>query len=234
MTLLNAAMAHFDRLQQRAGLSATVRRLGWIPLLLLAGWIDYLMPPEVASAPLYVLILIPIAFMEPLGICLAYSLFAAILYFSADVLSFPGTTRLVYPYWGALARLISFVLICSAISKLIGERRQLRLSEQALQEKGRELEEKNLALAQSLRELKRLQEQLLARERQAAIAETVHAASYEIERPLISISVYIEELLRLVKPGEEIHPLLEKVAERVRDTEGILKGIREVRKSRPD
>ncbi len=234
MTLLNAAMAHFDRLQQRVGLSPTLRRLGWIPLLLLVGWIDYLMPPEVASAPLYVLVLIPIAFMEPLGICLAYSLLAAILYFAADVLSFPGTIRLVYPYWRALARFISFVLIGSAISTLVGERRQLRLSQQALQEKARELEEKNLALEQTLRELKRLQEQLLARERQAAIAETVHAATYEIERPLTSISVYIEELLRLVKPHEEIHPLLEKIAERLRDTEGILEGIREVRKNRPD
>jgi signal transduction histidine kinase len=230
MTLLNAAISHFDRLQQRLGLSPTARRVGWIPLLLLAGWIDYLMPPEVASAPLYILILIPIAFMEPLGVCLAYSLLAAGLYFTADVLSTPATITQVYPYWRALARFISFVLISSAISKLVGERRQLRLSEQALQEKARELEEKNRALEQSLRELKKLQEQLLARERQAAIAETVHAATYEIERPLVSISVFAEELLRLVKPHEEIHPLLEKIVERVRDTERILQSIREVRR----
>ena len=230
MTLLNAAMAHLERAQQRLGLSSKARRAFWVLFLLLAGWIDYAMPPEVASAPFYLLALIPIGFTEPIWISLAYSLLAAIVYFGADVLSVPGTIMLVYPYWRALARLISFALISSSISQLVGERGRLRLSEQALQEKARELEEKNRALGQSLRELKKLQEELLARERQAAIAETVHAATYEVERPLTSISVYIEELLRLVKTHEDLHPLVEKIAERVGDIEGILKNIREVRK----
>jgi len=231
MPVLNYAIAHFERLQSRLGLSPKVRRVGWILFLLFVGWLDYSMPPEVASAPFYLVALIPIAFIEPIWACLAYSLLAAIIYFSADVLSLPGTITMIYPYWRAFARLISFTLISTAISLLIGERRRLVLSEQALHEKAEELEEKNRALEKSLRELKRLQEELVAKERRAATAEAINSATYEIEKPLISISVLVEDLARSVQRHEDIHPLVEKIAERVRDTEAILKSIREIRRA---
>lgn len=163
---------------------------------------------------------------------MAFSVLAAIIYFGADVLTHPGTAKLVYPYWTAFARLISFSLISTAISLLVGEKRRLRLSEQALQEKARELEEKNRALEETLRALNKLQEEIVAKERQAATAEAINAATYEMERPLTSISFHVEDLLRSVEPHEDIHPLVEKIAERIGDMERILENIRGLRKER--
>ena len=81
-----------------------------------------------------------------------------------------------------------------------------------------------------LGQVKGLQEELVAKERRAAIAESLHVATYEIERPLVSISVHVEDLLRWLKPHEDVYPLVEKIGERVRDMEGVLKNIREIRK----
>jgi len=232
MPLLNVAIAHFENLQRKLGVKAGHRRVFWVLFLLLVGLFDYLAPAEFASAPFYLLALIPIAFLEPLGACLAYSLLAASIYFGADVLSAPGTAKLIYPYWRAFARLISFVFISSSISLLVGERRRLLLSEQVLHEKTQELQDKNRALEQNLRELKRLQEELVAKERWAATAEAISSATYEIEKPLVSLSFHAEDLLRSVEHHEDIHPLVEKIAERIGDMEGILKNIRELRRGR--
>ena len=171
-------------------------------------------------------------FLESLGVCLAYSVLAATIYLGADVLTSPATVTLIYPYWRAVARLISFSLISTTISLLVGERKRLHLSEQALREKTQELDAKNRALEETLRALHKLQEEIVAKERQAAIAEMINSATYEIERPLISISVHVDDLLRSVEPHEDIHPLVEKIAERVGDMEEILKNIRELRKER--
>jgi signal transduction histidine kinase len=232
MPLLNVAIAHFQNLQRKLGLSPRLRRMGGIVFLLLVGWFDYITPPELASAPFYLFALIPIAFLEPVPVCLAFSTLAAVIYFGADILTNPGTAKLIYPYWTALARLISFGLISSTISLLVGERRRLLLSEQVLHEKAQELQDKNQALEQNLRELKRLQEELVAKERWAATAEAISSATYEIEKPLVSLSVHAEDLLRSVEGHEGIHPLVEKIAERVGDMEGILKNIRELRRGR--
>jgi len=230
MPLLNATMARFESLQGRLGIKAGHRRVFWGLFLLLVGLFDYLAPAELASAPFYLLALIPIAFLEPLGACLAYSLMAASIYFGADVLSAPGTAWLIYPYWRAFARLISFVLVSSSISLLVGERRRLLLSEQRLHEKAQELQDKNRALEQNMRELNRLHEELVAKERWVATAEAISSATYEIEKPLVSLSVHAEDLLQSVERHEDIHPLVEKIAERVGDMEDILKNIRELRR----
>lgn len=240
MSWLNAAIAYFENLQSKLGFSPRVRRLGGIIFLLLVGWFDYITPPELASTPFYLLALIPIAFLESIPVCLAFSVLAAAIYFGADVLTNPGTVKLVYPYWTALARLISFGLISSAISLLVGERRRLRFSQQALHHKARELEKKNRALEQSLQELKRLQEELVKKERWEAILITINSATHEMEPPLVSISVYAEELLRVTERNpkdeesnlllDEIRPLVEKVQERTLDMERILKSIRDLRK----
>jgi len=223
-------MASVKALEEKLASSPGLRRVGSVLLLFFAGWLDYFTGPEIASAPFYIFVLLPIAFFEPLWICLAYSVLAALIYLGADVLSTPGSMTLVYPYWRAFARLFSFALITSTISQLLGERRRLRDSGRALLEKARELEEKNRYLGELLGQVKRLQEELVAKERRAAIAESLHVATYEIERPLVSISVHVEDLLRWLKPHEDVYPLVEKIGERVRDMEGSLKKIREIRK----
>lgn len=239
MELLNAMIGYFEDLQRRLGLSPRLRRMGGVLLLLLVGWFDYVTPREIASAPLYILLLIPIAFLEPVAICAAFSLLAAVIYFGADVLSNPGTFKLIYPYWRAFARLISFGLISLTISLLVGERRRLLLSEHALQDKAQELEAKNRALGESLRELRRLQDELVEKERRTAALQIINSATREMERPLVSISVYVEEILRLMQRNpededprlllDEIQPLAEKVQERTLDMQAILKQAREFR-----
>lgn len=223
-------MASVKALEEKLANSPGLRRVGSVLLLVFIGWLDYFTGPEIAVAPLYILSLLPIAFFERLWICLMYSVLAALIYLGADLFTRPDTLALIYPYWRAFARFFSFALISSTISQLLGERRRLRDSERSLLEKARESEEKNRYLGELLGQVKRLQEELLAKERRAAIAETVHLATYEMERPLVSISVHVEDLLRWVKPHEDIYPLVEKIGERVRDMEGILKNIRDVRK----
>jgi signal transduction histidine kinase len=239
MELLNAAIGYFEDLQGKLGLSPRLRRMGGVLLLLLVGWFDYVTPPELASAPFYLVPLTPIAFLEPVPICVAFSVLAAVIYFGADVLSNPGTFKLIYPYWRAFARLISFGLISLTISLLVGERRRLLLSEHALQDKAQELEAKNRALGGNLRELKRLQDELVEKERRAAAFQIINSATHEMERPLASISVYGEEILRLMQRNpqdedprlllDEIQPLVEKMQERTLDMQAILKQAREFR-----
>jgi|GEM_PF-880482 signal transduction histidine kinase len=239
MELLNAAIGYFEDLQRKLGLSPRLRRMGGVLFLLLVGWFDYITPPELASTPFYLLALMPIAFLEPAPICLAFSLLAAVIYFGADVLENPGTVKLIYPYWTAFAILISFSLISSAISLLVGERRRLRLTEHALQDKAQELEAKNRALGENLRELKRLQDQLVEKERRTTALQIINSATHEMERPLVSISVYAEEILRLMQRNpededprlllDEIQPLVEKMQERTLDMQAILKQAREFR-----
>jgi signal transduction histidine kinase len=102
------------------------------------------------------------------------------------------------------------------------------------------LEEKNQRIEKTLRTVTRLQEELLARERQNAIAEAISTAVYEMERPLASVSIYVEEVVRLMTGAHEaenlhlvldaIQPLAEKLAERVRDMERIIEDVRSLRK----
>ncbi len=226
----DAFLAPLEDLPKKLAISPGFRRVGGFLLILLVGWFDYITGPEIAFAPFYILVLLGLGFYEPWWICLAYSGLAALTYLGADLLWNPTRVTLVYPYWRALARLFSFALISSTISQLVRERARLRSSEQALQEKAQELETKNRRLEETLQELRRLQEDLIAKERQAAIAETIYLATYEMERPLVSISIYIEELLQTVQRGEDIYPLLEKIGERVQSMEGILKEIRKLRK----
>jgi len=230
MPLLDAAISHFETVQRTLRLSPPLRRVGAVAFLLLVGCFQYLALPQLAKTPFYLLALIPIAFLEPLPIATAFSVLAAAISLGAEVLADPGGVALVFPYWSALARLIGFGLVTTAISLAVGEHGRLRLSERVLQEKVHELEQANRALEESMRELHRLQETLAAKERRVVVAEAAQAATYEIERPLMSMSVFSEELLRLAEPDANIHPLAEKISERVEDMERILKGVREARK----
>lgn len=209
--------------------SPTLRRLGAVLLLLLVGVFDYLTGPEIAAAPFYLAVLLIVAALEPWWICLAYSGMAAAFLLTADLLWMPGSITLIYPYWRAAARFLSFALISATISLLLAEKKRLRHSELTLQEKTEALTETNRTLEETLREVQRLQDELLTAERQAAVAETIYAATYEMERPLVSLSIYVDELLRKVGKDEEIAPLLEKVGERVGDMERVLREIRACR-----
>jgi signal transduction histidine kinase len=227
MRLLDTAIAHFDRVQNTLRISPRLRRIAAILFLLLVGGFQSHMLPALAKTPFYLIPLIPIAFLETLPVALAFCGLAAVISLGADIRADFASASLIYPYWSALARLIGFVLITTGISVAIRENVRLRASEQILRDQARELESKNLALEENLREVRRLQEALVAKERQAAIAEAAQAATYEMQRPLMSISAFSEELQHLVPPDASVHPIAEKISERVEDIERILKGVRE-------
>ena len=229
-----------EDLASRSTVSPTHRRILALLLILAIGSLDHFAPTDLATDTFYIPILVIVALYESWGMCLAYSLLAALVHLGANLFSSPDTVTLIYPYWRATARLISFSLISVMVSLVVAERKRLRLSEQRLREKSEELEEKHQTLEKILQELKRLQEDVVTRERRAAITQTIHLATHEMERPLASLSVYVEELLRLVRRDqggdeaqlllEEMRPLVEKIHERTQNMEGILQQIRDFRK----
>jgi hypothetical protein len=225
------------------GIPPVARRITSLGLLLVAGWIDYATGSQVAGAPFYIPILLALALFESWQICLIYSGIAAAIYLGADLLNAPEAVALIYPYWRACARLISFSLISVSVSILVEERRRLRRSEQTLSERAAELAAKNRALNDTMQELQRLHLELTATGKRVAVAEAMHAASYDMERPLASITIYVEEIARLIRrlsPTEEtvlildeVQPLVEKLQERLREMEAALQEIRTLQRKNP-
>ncbi len=225
------------------GIPPVARRIAALALLLTAGGLDYLTGQEVAAAPFYIPILLTLALFESWRICLIYAGIAAAIYLGADLLNEPEALTLVYPYWRACARLIGFGLISVTTSVLVEERRRLQRSEQALAEKMEELAAKNRALRDTLQEVQRLHLDLTAKGNQAAAAQAVNAATYNMERPLVSVTVYVEEVARLIRrlsPTEEtvlildeVQPLVEKLQERLREMEATLQDIRTMQRKNP-
>jgi phosphoglycerate-specific signal transduction histidine kinase len=236
---MSSTLHPMEALTNRLPLSTAGRRVAALLLLLLICWLDYLTGPRIAFAPFYILPLLGLAFFETWLVSLLFSALAALLFLAAQILTEPETAHLIYPYWTACARFFSFALISVTTSQLVTERRHLLLFETALQEKTRELVEKNRRLEETLVEIRRLQADLVARERQAAVGEAIYVATYEMERPLASIAVYVEEISRLARHPraqedtqlilDEMRPLLEKLEERSRDMENILKSTRSLR-----
>lgn len=217
------------------------RRVTALALLLAAGYLDYLTGPDVAAAPFYIPILLVLACFESWQVSVAYAGVAAAIYLGADLLSDPRGITLVFPYWRALARLVSFGLIAATTSFLIADRRKLQRSEQALRLKAEELAAKNQTLNRTLQELQRLHLELTVQEKRVVVMEALSEVTYSMERPLASLEVYAEELSRLIgrlQPTEEtvlvldeIRPLLEKLQERLGEMEVILQEIRSLRKA---
>jgi signal transduction histidine kinase len=227
----------------RALRSPAARRLAAFAAFIAVGCVDYVTGADFPAALLYVPILLALAFIEPWPMCLAYSALAAGINLGADLLWDPSRVALVRPYWAAFTRLMVFVLTSGVVSLLVRERRRIQESERVLQEKAVELHDKNRRLEDTLREVMRLQEHLVARERQAAIGDAIFATAYEMERPLASASVYVEELNRRMERAhtledpqlvlDDIPPLLEKLHARIRSMDRILQEIRDLHKAGP-
>jgi signal transduction histidine kinase len=223
--------------------SPAARRLAAVVALGVVGCLDYVAGTGVATAPFYLPVLLTLAFFEPWAICLAFSLLAAAISLRADLSWEPARLASVHPYWSAFARLVGFGLISGTVCLLVRERRHLREFERVLRANAEELQIKNRALEESLRETTRLREDLTRKERQAAIGDAMFVTAYEMERPLASASVYLEEMTRLVERAgraghaelvlDEFQPLLEKLRERMQSMERVLEEIRDLHKSGP-
>jgi signal transduction histidine kinase len=208
--------------------------------LIAAGTLDFATGGEFASALFYVPILLALAFVEVWGICLAYTLAAAGIALGVDLLHDPARAVFVRPYGAALVDWAIFALIACGISLPVRVRRRARESERALQDKTLELQDKQRRLDEARREAMQLRDDLTRREHQAEIGDAVFAMAHELERPLASAAVYVEELTRQIGRArvgknpqlvlDDLQPLLEKLEERVQSMDRLLKDIRDLRK----
>jgi signal transduction histidine kinase len=219
------------------------RNVAALLALVAAGIADLATGAALASVLFYVPILLPLAFAEAWGACLAYALVAGGIALSADLIHDPGRTVLLRPYGDALVDFAVFALITCAVSLLVRERRSLRGSRRALQEKTLELHDRQRRLEAALREVARLQGEARRREYQAEIGDAVFATAHELERPLASAAVYVKELTRLIARAhvtktpqsilDDLSPLLEKLEERIQSMDRLLREIRDPRGPRP-
>lgn len=218
-------------------------RVAGFVALVAAGITHHATGADAASTLLYIPGLLVLAFAEPWGACVIYALAAASLALGVDLTRHPGRAAFVHIYWTALTEWAVLALVACTASLLIRERGRVREAERAVQEKILELQDRQRRLEETLREVGRLQDDLARREHQARIGDAVFATAHDMERPLASAAVYVEELTRLVGRAQalknpqvfldELQPLLEKLDERIRSMDRILTEIRDLHKLRP-
>ena len=229
-------MAELEKVQEALRTAPRVRRVGSLLLLLGVGWLDYA-TPLITLVPFYIAVLLAIALFEPAGLCLLFAGVASLLYVGVTLLSPEVTAALKYPYWEAIAHWISFSLIAVTTALLVGERRQLHVYEKALAEVAQEAAEKQRAVEQARAERDRLQHDLAGADRQLAAAAAIAETTTDLERPVISLTIYAKELLETVRAHEQIPPvvttLATELADGVRTVVGLVEQLRSLRKEQP-
>jgi CheY-like chemotaxis protein len=114
------------------------------------------------------------------------------------------------------------------VIQVVLNRRRL---EDRLKEEVQELEDMNQALEENLWALRKLQNSLVTREREAASIEVVSTILRQLGRPLASMGLHVEELKRRGQQYEKIRPLLDKISERVEYMQSAMKEIKSLKKS---
>lgn len=161
----------------------------------------HLAGPEVAFAPFYLVVLLALGLFEHWSVCLLYAFISGALFLWADLTwDFPARARSFYPYWRASASFIGFAVSSTLVSRLVAKQAELRRTHDAL---------------------------IIEAQRRATF-EAVAKAADEVERPLNSLGLYVEELARPGRVSEDAQPTLEKLQERVADLEAIVQRIRQV------
>ena len=162
---------------------------------------------------------------------------ASLLYVGVTLLPPEVTAALKYPYWEAIAHWISFNLIAVTTALLVGERRQLHAYEKALADIAQEAAEKQRAVEQARAERDRLQHDLAGADRQLAAAAAIAETTSDLDRPVISLTIYSKELLETVRAHEQIPPVVKtlatELADGVRTVVGLVEQLRALRKEQP-
>ncbi len=209
-------MAELEKAQEALRTAPRVRRVGSLLLLIGVGWLDYA-TPLITLVPFYIAVLLAIALFEPVGLCLLFAGVASLLYVGVTLLSPEVTAALKYPYWEAIAHWFSFSLIAVTTALLVGERRQLHVYEKALAEVAQNAAAKQRAVEQAREERDRLQHDLAGADRQFAAAVAIAETTSDLERPVISLTIYAKELLETVRGHEQIPPVVKTLATELAD-----------------
>lgn len=128
-----------------------------LPMVGLAavGWVDFLTGPLFAFSPFYLLVLVFSSLVNSSRMSLAHAVVAAAIFLVVDLATVPAMASTPYPYWRAVAQLVSFSLVTYVIPGLIEERRRLERSEALLVRRQEEIEVLNGKLLAALEEVSR-------------------------------------------------------------------------------
>jgi hypothetical protein len=121
--------------------------------LAFVGWLDHVTGPLVAVSPFYLLVLVPLAVRNRWPPAIAYAAVAAAVSLGVDLLTSPDLGWTIYPYWRAIAQLLSFSLVSFTIPRLMEERARLSRSQAALTRQRAELHELNRKLLAAVEDL---------------------------------------------------------------------------------
>lgn len=128
-----------------------------LPVVALAavGWVDLATGPLFAFFPFYLLVLVFSALVNSWRVSLPHAVVAAAIFLGVDLATVPTMASTPYPYWRAVAQLMSFGLVTYVIPGLIEERRRLERSEALLVRRQAEIEVLNGKLLAALEEVSR-------------------------------------------------------------------------------
>ncbi len=135
--------------------------------LALVGWVDLVTGPQLAFFPFYLCVLVAAALTNGVAPAMLFGVLAAGVFLVVDLLTSPHQTQTVYPYWRAVAQLMSFSLVTYTIPRLLEERRRLVRSERALIAKQAELEKLSGKLIAALEQVRITQQHAIEELRQS-------------------------------------------------------------------
>jgi hypothetical protein len=139
--------------------------------LALVGWGDLVTGPQLAFFPFYLCVLVAAALTNGVAPAMLFGVLAAGVFLLVDLLTSPHPTQSVYPYWRAVAQLMSFSLVTYTIPRLLEERRRLARSEQTLIAKQAELEALSGKLIAALEQVRIAQQHAIEELRRGHAAE---------------------------------------------------------------
>jgi len=126
-----------------------------VAALLAVGWVDYITGPRLAFFPFYLCVLVGAALRSSRRVATLYAGVASVIFLLVDLATTPELAATIYPYWRAVAQLMSFSLVTYVIPTLRDERRRLAESERLLIQQQDELHTLTGTLLAALEEASR-------------------------------------------------------------------------------
>jgi len=126
-----------------------------VAALLAVGWVDYITGPRLAFFPFYLCVLVGASLRSSRPAAMLYAGVASVIFLLVDLVTVPELAATIFPYWRAVAQLMSFSLVTYVIPTLRDERRRLAESEKLLIQQQDELHALTGTLLAALEEASR-------------------------------------------------------------------------------